>query len=180
MGAHAFLKTPIPFSHFAREHQHPLTLIEATIKANHHHQHHLVNKIIQQCGGNLQGKIIAVWGLTFKAQTDDMRDSASLVIIPELIRHGATIHAYDPQGMAHAKTMLPASVHFGTSPFDVATDADAIVIITEWPEFYAVDLTQLRSIMKHPLLIDLRNGFKRQTMVQGGFNYMCIGEGATQ
>ncbi|MBR3671073.1 MAG: UDP-glucose 6-dehydrogenase, partial [Spirochaetia bacterium] len=120
-------------------------------------------------------KAIAVLGLTFKPETDDMREAPSLVIVPELIKAGAYIRACDPQGVREAKKLLPESVEYLDSPYEAAKDADAVVILTEWTQFRGLDLVQLKKQMKGNLFADLRNIYDRALAEKAGFTYIGVG-----
>ena len=150
-------------------------ILEAVTEVNHNQKMRQAYRVINLLGQDLTQKTIAVLGLTFKPETDDMRESPSLVIIPELIKAGAHIRACDPQGVKEAKKLLPESVEYLDSPYDAAKDADAVVILTEWNQFRALDLAQLKSLMKGNLFADLRNIYNRETIEQAGFAYMAVG-----
>jgi UDPglucose 6-dehydrogenase len=130
-------------------------------------------KIIAALGGSVQGKAIGVLGLTFKPNTDDMRDAPSLEIIPALIAAGAKVMAYDPED--HEARKMLTGVEFKTGPYDVAEGADAVVILTEWDQFRALDLDRLRLLMTSATLIDLRNVYRPEDMQKRGFTYQSIG-----
>jgi UDPglucose 6-dehydrogenase len=134
----------------------------------------MADKIIAACGGSVEGKTIAVLGLTFKPNTDDMRDSPSLEIIPALQRAGAVIRAFDPEGMAEAKKMLP-EVEFCADAYAPMQDADALAILTEWNEFRALDLERVKALLKRPVVVDLRNIYSPEEMLAAGFDYASIG-----
>ena len=135
----------------------------------------MAHKIIEACGGSVSGKTIAVLGLTFKPNTDDMRDSPSLVIIPELQAKGvANIRAYDPQGIKEAANLFQ-NVEFCSGAYEAMDDADALVILTEWNEFRSLDLDRVRSLLSHPVLVDLRNIYDPIEMESAGFVYFSIG-----
>ena len=136
-------------------------------------------KIINACGGAVRGKTIAVLGLTFKPNTDDMRDAPSLSIIQAIQDAGGHVIAYDPEGMGSAGDVL-TNVRFGKGPYDVAEGADALVIITEWNEFRSLDFNRLRSIMREPVLIDLRNIYRRKEIEEFGFVYDSVGRAKSE
>ncbi len=123
----------------------------------------------------MKGKTIAILGLTFKPETDDMRDAPSLDIVPGLIERGARVQAHDPQGMKEAKHMLPEEVIYCSTPYEAAKQADAIVIITEWNEYRALDIDELSSTMKKKVMVDLRNIYRPEEMTEAGFSYTSIG-----
>jgi UDPglucose 6-dehydrogenase len=122
----------------------------------------------------VQGKTIAVLGLTFKPNTDDMRDAPSINIIDALQRAGATVRAHDPVGIEQAKAVLH-DVHYADSPYDCAQGADALVLITEWDAYRALDLARLKQRMKAPVVVDLRNVYRAEEMAKHGFDYVRVG-----
>jgi UDPglucose 6-dehydrogenase len=152
----------------------PLQLVEATVAVNERRKRAMGRKVVAACGGDVRGKRVAVLGLTFKPNTDDMREAPSLSIIQALEDAGARIAAYDPEGMKAAAALLP-KVNFGTSAYDVALGADALVIVTEWNEFRSLDFDRLHASMKTPLLVDLRNIYRRREVEDKGFAYECVG-----
>jgi UDPglucose 6-dehydrogenase len=123
----------------------------------------------------VKSKTISILGVTFKPGTDDMRESASLVIIPELLKAGACIRAYDPQGMKEAARHLSGNIVWCENAYDAMKEADALVILTEWNEFRSLELKKVKSLLKSPLVVDLRNVYKRQDMQRHGFHYVSIG-----
>ncbi|MCX7326409.1 MAG: UDP-glucose 6-dehydrogenase, partial [Hyphomicrobiales bacterium] len=131
-------------------------------------------KIIQTMGGDVRGRRVAVLGLTFKANTDDMREAPSIPIIQGLQDHGAEIAAYDPEGTEQAKLVL-SGVTYESSPYHCARDADALVIVTEWEQFRALDLRRLKEAMRTPVLVDLRNLYRAADARKHGFTYVSIG-----
>lgn len=152
----------------------PVRIVEAVIEINEKRKLQMARKVISACGGSVAGKKISVLGLTFKPNTDDMRESPSLDIIPALIAGGATIHAYDPEGMDHARKLLKETT-FCESAYETLEDADAVVIVTEWNEFRALDLDRVKEQMKTPVMIDLRNIYEPEDMETHGFFYHCVG-----
>jgi UDPglucose 6-dehydrogenase len=173
-GGSCFPKDTIALARTARDKGVPLRLVETTIEVNTLRKKKMAQRIIRACGGNVAGKVIAVLGLTFKPNTDDMRDSVSLDVVPELQRAGAVIHAYDPVGMKEAKTLLN-DVHWCDGPYESMEGADAAVILTEWNEFRALDVQRMRKILKQPLLVDLRNIYRPDEMKKAGFTYISVG-----
>lgn len=151
-----------------------LRIVEAVVASNDDRKLRMADKVIEACRGIVQGKTIAVLGLTFKPNTDDMREAPSLDIIPALQAQGAIIQAYDPQGMDEAKKVLE-NVKWSADSYEAMHSADCVVIITEWNEFRALDLVRMRGLMKEPLVVDLRNIYKPQEMEEAGFNYYSIG-----
>ncbi|MBX2833816.1 MAG: UDP-glucose/GDP-mannose dehydrogenase family protein [Micavibrio sp.] len=149
-------------------------IVETVVKVNDERQKSMARKVIAACGGSVKGKKIGVLGLSFKPNTDDMREAPSLQIIPVLQEHGANISVHDPIAMNEAKKLL-SDLEWCDEPYAVAKDADALVIITEWNEFRALSLEKLSEIMKEKRLIDLRNIYKPEEMKERGFHYVSIG-----
>ena len=131
-------------------------------------------RIIEGCGGSVAGKTFAVLGLTFKPNTDDMRDSPSLVILPALCNAGATIRAFDPAGMREAAKLMP-DIAYCDNEYTAIADADALIILTEWNEFRALDLARIRQMLRQPLIFDFRNIYEPAEMAKFGFDYHSIG-----
>ena len=177
-GGSCFPKDTLALQQMARNAGAPSQLIEATIKSNNDRKIHMAEKIIVAAGGDLSGKTIAVLGLTFKPNTDDMREGASLSILPALIVAGAEIRAYDPQGMkeaAHYFEKQKEHIVWCEDSYSAMQDADMLLILTEWNEFRSLDLKQVRSLLRQPLVVDLRNIYKRQDMKAHGFRYVSVG-----
>jgi len=152
----------------------PLRIVETVIDINEKRKKDMAARVIKTCGGSVSGKTIAILGLTFKPNTDDMRESPSLDIIPELISAGASIKAYDPEGMSEAKKLL-TGVGFCENSYETLENADALVLITEWNEFRALNMEKVKSLMKAPVMIDLRNIYDPVEMSEHGFAYESIG-----
>jgi len=131
--------------------------------------------VVAACGGDVRGKVIAVLGLTFKPRTDDMREAPSLSIIQALQDAGAKIVAHDPVGMEAAKPLLDERVSYAESPYEAAEGADAIVLVTEWDQFRALDFGRLKAAMRVPVLVDLRNVYSREEVARHGFAYEGVG-----
>jgi len=173
-GGSCFPKDTLALIKTAQDHEAPLRLIETTHAVNDQRKRAMARKVIAACGGSVRDKTVALLGLTFKPNTDDMREAPSLAIVQALQDAGAIVRAYDPQGMAAAREMMP-SIEYGSGPYDVARDADALVIITEWDAFRALDFQELARIMRAPILVDLRNIYRRADVVGHGFTYVSIG-----
>jgi UDPglucose 6-dehydrogenase len=173
-GGSCFPKDTLALARTAQELGAPVSIIEQTIIANDARKESMAARIVVACGGDVAGKTIAVFGVTFKPETDDMRDAPSLVIVPALVMAGATVRAYDPQP-GHARQMLPAGVEFATSALDAAQGADALVLITEWNEFRAISPEKLRAAMRGNVICDLRNVWDPVQMRESGFTYSSIG-----
>lgn len=178
-GGSCFPKDTNALTHIATDAGAPTKIIEAVIAANDARKENMTFKIIAACGGKVADKKIAILGLTFKANTDDMRYSPSLVIIPELIKAGAKVKAFDPVGMNEAKKLLKYQDNelvFCANATQALTEADAVVILTEWPEFKELDLGQLKKLLSHPIIIDLRNMLDGAKAVELGFKYVSVGK----
>ena len=173
-GGSCFPKDVSAIVRTAREAKTPLSLIEQVERVNHERKLAMASRIEKAMGGSVKGKTIAVLGITFKPNTDDMRDAPSLVIVPMLQERGATVRVYDPQGRRHAEPLLPGVV-WANDSINAVTGADALVIMTEWNEFRALDLSEARAVMKGNVLVDLRNVFQHEIAQQAGFDYSCIG-----
>ncbi len=152
----------------------PLKIIEAVVQLNEDRKKRMAERIIALAGGTLEGKSVAVLGLTFKPNTDDMRESPSLDIVPALQAAGATIRAYDPEGMREARAMLD-DVIWCDNAYETMPGADLLVIITEWNEFRALDLERVKELMKVPMMVDLRNVYEPSDMRARGFSYHSVG-----
>lgn len=174
-GGSCLPKDTLALQEMARQAGSPLSIIEAVVTSNNTRKHHMVEKIIQACGGSVQGKTIAILGLTFKPGTDDMRESPSLVIVPALQKAGASIRAYDPQGMKEAAKLMKEGITWCDDAYDAMKGADALALLTEWNEFRSLELKKAKSLLRQPLVVDLRNVYKRQDMQQHGFHYISIG-----
>lgn len=173
-GGSCFPKDTLALVRTAQEYGAPLRIVETVVAVNDSRKRQMANRVIAACGGSVVGKSIGVLGLTFKPNTDDMRDSPSLDIVPALQKSGATVRAFDPEGAHEAKKMLSDLV-WCDSAYAVAEGVDALVIVTEWNEFRALDFDRLRGLMKAPILVDLRNIYELEEMAQSGFTYLSIG-----
>src|SRR3984957_10837035 len=173
-GGSCFPKDMLALAKIARDARAPLRLIETVIDINEKRQSAMAGKIIRACGGSLERKTIAVLGLTFKPNTDDMRSAPSLIIVPALQAAGARVVAFDPKGGKSAQELLP-NVVFAEGPYDCVAGADALVIITEWEAFRALDLARLKASMRKPVVIDLRNIYRPDEMAELGFAYHGVG-----
>ncbi|MFZ5617529.1 MAG: UDP-glucose dehydrogenase family protein [Pseudomonadota bacterium] len=152
----------------------PTKIVEAVVEINARRKKQMAERIIAACGGSVKGKSIAILGLTFKPNTDDMRDSPALDIIPMLQAAGATVRAFDPAGMEEAKKHL-SDVDYCEGPYHAMENADAAVLLTEWDEFRALDFRRVRELLKAPIFVDLRNVYRPATMIELGFQYHSIG-----
>jgi UDPglucose 6-dehydrogenase len=176
-GGSCFPKDTIALVRTARDAGTPVELVETTVKVNDERKRAMARKVVKALNGDVKGKTVGILGLTFKPNTDDMRDAPSLAIIPALIDRGATVQAFDPEGMGEAKGMLEG-VAFKDDPYAVAAGADALVIVTEWDQFRALDLDRIKLLMKAPVLVDLRNIYKPDDMAVRGFTYTSVGRPA--
>ena len=172
-GGSCFPKDTLALVRTAADAGSPMRLIETTVEVNDARKKAMAGKIIKAMGGDVKGKRIGVLGLTFKPNTDDMRDAPSLDIIPALLAAGAIVQAYDPEGH-EARQMLPG-VDFKTGPYDACEGADCVVILTEWDQFRALDLDRVKLLLKRPLVVDLRNVYPPAEMRARGFEYRGIG-----
>ncbi|WP_441241191.1 UDP-glucose dehydrogenase family protein [Tardiphaga sp. 768_D3_N2_1] len=161
-----------------QDYEAPLRIVEAVLTVNDNRKRAMARKVQHALGGNLRGKTVGVLGLTFKPNTDDMREAPSIPLITALQDLGATVQAYDPVGMEQAKHELP-DITYCEDAYACATGADALVIVTEWEQFRALDLTQLKQKMKQPVIVDLRNIYRSEEMLKAGFTYESVGRGKT-
>ncbi len=174
-GGSCFPKDTLALMRIAQEHGQSLRVVEATVEVNAAQKAKMVKKIRDALGGSEAGKTIAVLGLTFKPETDDMRDAPSITILPALIEKGAKIKAHDPQGMDEARHLLPAAINYTEDAYDACRDADAVILLTEWNQYRALDLDQLKSIMRGDVFIDLRNVYLPEQVIRKGFTYTGVG-----
>ena len=174
-GGSCFPKDTLALLKTADDHESPLRIVEATIAANDARKRAMGRKVIKAMGGDVRGKTIGVLGLTFKPNTDDMRDSPAIAVIQTLQDAGATIRAFDPEGIEQARLVLNG-VTFTAGPYDVADGADALVIVTEWDAFRALDLKRIATILNHPILVDLRNIYPPDETAAAGLEYHGVGK----
>mgnify|MGYP003987026511 FL=1 len=176
-GGSCFPKDTLALLRTAEDLGQPMEIVKATVAVNDQRKKDMAQKVVDACGGSLQGKTVAVLGLTFKPNTDDMRDSPSLDIIPALLAAGATVRAYDPEGMEEARQMLDG-VEFCDDAYDTLPGADALAIVTEWNAFRALDMPRVKDLMRSPVLVDMRNIYDPEHMRGLGFRYISIGRPA--
>lgn len=157
------------------EYNYSLRVLKAVEEVNEDQKALMFHKINQYFDNNLVGRKIALWGLSFKPQTDDMREAPSLVMIRKLKEAGASVVAYDPVAMHEAKRILDDQIEYAQDPYTAVKDADCLLIITEWPEFRVPDFNRLLSLLKNPVIFDGRNIFEVQNMKSLGFTYFCVG-----
>jgi UDPglucose 6-dehydrogenase len=173
-GGSCFPKDCAALVRTAEEAGRPVTMIEDVLRINDARKRGMADRIAAAVGGDVAGKTLAVLGLTFKPNTDDMRDSPSLSILPPLAEAGATIRAFDPEGMDEAKKLLPDLDYCGDA-YQAIEGADALVLLTEWNEFRGLDLERVKTLLRAPIVIDLRNIYQPQDMADAGFVYHSIG-----
>jgi UDPglucose 6-dehydrogenase len=175
-GGSCFPKDTVALARTAQEYGAPARIVETVIQVNDTRKGAMASRVIQACGGSVRGKTVGVLGVAFKPNTDDMRESPALAIVPALQDAGATVRAYDPAAMHEAQPLLPG-VAWCTGPYDVAEGADVIVLITEWNEFRALDLNRLGLAMRARAMVDLRNVYPAAEVEAAGFTYRGIGRG---
>jgi UDPglucose 6-dehydrogenase len=173
-GGSCFPKDTLALVRTARDYDAPLRIVETVVAVNDERKKRMADKVVAACGGSVKGKTVAVLGLTFKPNTDDMRDSPSLDIVPALVEAGASVRAFDPEGMAEAKKLLP-QIEYCDDAYATMPGADCLVIVTEWNEFRALDLDRVKSLLASPALVDLRNVYAPDEMRAAGFTYISIG-----
>jgi UDPglucose 6-dehydrogenase len=173
-GGSCFPKDTLALVRTAQESGSPARLVETVVQVNDTRKGAMAKRVIQACGGSVRGKTVGVLGVAFKPNTDDMREAPSLAIIPALQDAGATVRAYDPAAMHEAEPMLPG-VEWCRDAYDAAAGADALVLITEWNEFRALDLPRLGAAMRQRVLVDLRNVYRPDEVRAEGFAYSSIG-----
>jgi UDPglucose 6-dehydrogenase len=154
----------------------PLRIVETVVAVNDQRKRAMARKVVAACGGSVRGKTVALLGLTFKPNTDDMREAPSLAVVTALQDAGAQVRAYDPEGMDQARKVLE-NVDYAANAYDCAEGADALVIVTEWDAFRALDLSRIKRIMKSPVVVDLRNIYRPDDMARRGFQYTGVGRG---
>ena len=176
-GGSCFPKDTLALVKTAQDHDAPIRLIETTVAVNDQRKRAMARKIVRACGGDVHGKTIAVLGLTFKPNTDDMREAPSLSIIQALQDAGAEVRAYDPEGTEQARGML-AGVTFCANPYEAAEGASAVAIVTEWDQFRALDLARLKSLLADPVMVDLRNIYRPEELARHGFRHVGVGRGS--
>ena len=173
-GGSCFPKDTLALVRTATDAGTPLRLIETTVSINDDRKKAMAARVAKALGGDLKGKTVALLGLTFKPNTDDMRDAPSLDVAPALMAAGATVQAFDPEGMHEASKLLDGVV-FRDGPYEAVEGADAVVILTEWDQFRALDLDRVKLLLKQPVMVDLRNVYRPDDMRARGFRYSSIG-----
>ena len=173
-GGSCFPKDTLALVRTAQEAGAPLRIIETVVSINDARKEAMAHRVIAAAGGDVKGKVIAVLGLTFKPNTDDMRDSPSLVIVPALQAAGAVIRVFDPAGMHEAKKHFDGVIWCDTA-YECLGGADLLTIVTEWNEFRSLDLKRVKQLMRDPVIVDMRNVYEPAAMAQAGFRYSSIG-----
>ena len=173
-GGSCFPKDTSALADIAKRHDYEFQLIEAVLRVNQAIKERMVDKVAEALDGELRGKTIAILGLAFKPETDDMRDSPTITLIQGLQKQGAIVRAYDPQAMENAKTMFE-NVKFCRDAYETAEGADALVIATEWNEFRALNLERVKKLLRRAVIVDLRNVYDPQRMKSEGFQYFSVG-----
>ncbi|RYD64584.1 MAG: UDP-glucose/GDP-mannose dehydrogenase family protein [Verrucomicrobiaceae bacterium] len=174
-GGSCFPKDTLALLKTAQNSDSPMRVLEAVVAVNDCRKAAMARKAIRAMGGDVRGRKIAILGLTFKPNTDDMRDSPSIPLIQGLQDAGAVVHAFDPEGMEQARQQL-RGVTYANDLYECATDAFGAIIVTEWDEFRAIDLRYLCDVMAEPVLIDLRNLYTERAVAAAGFSYVGIGQ----
>ena len=176
-GGSCFPKDALALVRTAQEHGTPSRIVESVVEVNAAQRSRMIAKIRRALDGDVAGKVIAVLGLTFKPETDDVREAPSLSILPALVDGGARIRATDPKGIAEARPLLPDSVEYVTGVYETLDGADAVVLLTEWNVFRGLDLAVVKRRMRGNVFIDLRNVYEPEPMRAMGFEYTCVGRG---
>ncbi|WP_336964340.1 UDP-glucose/GDP-mannose dehydrogenase family protein [Sphingobium aquiterrae] len=173
-GGSCFPKDTLALLKTSRDYEAPQRIVETVVAVNDNRKRAMGRKVIAAMGGEVRGKTVAVLGLTFKPNTDDMRDSPAIAVIQTLQDGGATVRAYDPEGMEQAKPLLD-NVTYCAGAYDTMEGADALVIVTEWDAFRALDLPRVKSLLSEPIIVDLRNIYPRDMIENAGFTYHAVG-----
>ncbi len=173
-GGSCFPKDTLALIKTAQDYDTPMRIVEAVVAVNDQRKRGMAKRIIAACGGSVRGKVIALLGLAFKLNTDDMRDAPSIAIVTALEDAGAKVRAYDPKAMEQARPVMP-NVTFCKDAYDCAQGAEAIVMVTEWDEFRALDLPRIKSALNAPNMIDLRNLYRPADVKRHGFSYSGVG-----
>jgi len=173
-GGSCFPKDTLALLKTSEDYETPIRIVEAVVQVNDNRKRAMGRKVIKALGGEGKGKTVAILGLTFKPNTDDMRDAPSLAIVQSLLDAGATVRAHDPEGMEIARTMMPNVTYCGDA-YAAATGADAVVIVTEWDTYRALDLGRLAKVMTGQVMVDLRNVYRAADVEKAGFTYSSIG-----
>ena len=176
-GGSCFPKDTLALVRTAQEQGTPTRIIESVVEVNAAQRRRMIAKIRRALGGSEAGKVIAVLGLTFKPETDDVREAPSLAILPPLVENGARVRATDPQGIGEARAHLPDEVEYFDDIYDTLQGADAVVLLTEWNAYRGLDLVEVKRRMRGNVFLDLRNVYEPDLMRTQGFEYTCVGRG---
>jgi UDPglucose 6-dehydrogenase len=175
-GGSCFPKDTAALTAIGQRYGAPTRIVETVIGVNDARKRAMAAKVVAACGGSLAGKTVAVLGLTFKPNTDDMREAPSLAIVPALEAQGARVRAYDPHGMQEARKLMP-HLETAADPYSCVQGADAMLILTEWDQFRALDLDRVKAALRSPVIVDLRNIYKPADVIAKGFTYVSVGRG---
>jgi UDPglucose 6-dehydrogenase len=173
-GGSCFPKDTRSAAHFARQVGESLEIVEAVIRVNERQRQRMLEKIVKALGGDVRGRTVCVLGLSFKPETDDIRDAPALDIIHGLLERGALVRAFDPVAMAKAAPLLP-EVSFCKDAYHACEGADAMVIVTEWNQFRMLDMERVKGLLQGPVVVDLRNVYRPEAMTRAGFHYVSVG-----
>ncbi|HFQ90818.1 MAG TPA: UDP-glucose/GDP-mannose dehydrogenase family protein, partial [Desulfobulbus sp.] len=174
-GGSCFPKDTLALIRIVQEHGENVRIVEAAVEVNAAQKARMVKKIREMLGGSEAGRTVGVLGLTFKPETDDMREAPAATILPALLEKGARIKAHDPKGMDEARNYLPEEIEYVDNAYQAAEDADCLILMTEWNQYRALDLERIRELMNEPVFVDLRNVYEPGKMRQLGFRYTGIG-----
>ncbi len=174
-GGSCFPKDTLALVRTAQEHSVPCRIVESVVEVNAAQRARMVRKVRDALGGDEAGKTLGVLGLTFKPETDDMRDAPALAILPALLEKGARIRAHDPQGIDEARKLLPASIEYFDDIYETIEGADAVILLTEWNAYRGLDLERVLESMRGRVFVDLRNVYEPRRMREAGFEYTCVG-----
>jgi len=178
-GGSCFPKDTQALAEIARKAERPFDIVETVVAVNERMKLRAVGKVQAALGGDVTGKTVAVLGLSFKPETDDMRESPSIPLVKALVEGGARVRVFDPAAMSNAREVLPDEVVYCADSYDAATGADALVIMTEWNQFRSLDLDRILALLRAPLVVDLRNVYQPERMRERGFTYTSVGRAAT-
>ena len=173
-GGSCFPKDTLALVKTGQDYEAPLRIVETVVSVNDQRKRAMGRRIIAACGGSVRGKTIAILGLAFKPNTDDMREAPALAIVTALLDAGAKVRGYDPESMGQAKPLLP-DMTFATSAYECVDGADAVALLTEWDEFRALDLRRVKDLLKSPVLVDLRNVYDADEVARYGLAYTSVG-----
>ncbi len=178
-GGSCFPKDTQALTEIARKAGRPFEIVETVVEVNERIKTSGIARVREALNDQLEGKVVAVLGLSFKPETDDMRDSAAIPLINALVEGGSRIKAFDPVAMDNARQLLPEAVEYCEDSYDAIAGADALVLVTEWNQFRSLDMDRVHATLRHPLVIDLRNVYKPHKMREQGFEYFSVGRAAT-